>query len=187
MSLIANRFDSTKYGSMYGSSHRRVDFVLERVEDVAALVAGAATLAMMILVSINALLRYFFAAPLAFQFHVTQHYLLVCTTMLALPWGYRRGGAIQIRLLLDRIPPKLGGLLTRVGLLGSGLYLCFITKEAYAVFHEALVDREVVMGVVDWPVAWSWVWIPVGCGLLATRLLLDATAVHLRSIGNSHD
>jgi hypothetical protein len=52
------------------------------------------------------------------------------------------------------------------------------------VFHKAYVDDEFVMGVIDWPVAWSWVWVPVGCLLLALRLLVDCTAPRLRAIGH---
>lgn len=186
-SAFANRIADSRICASAACCHARVNQSVAIVERIAATVAGCALLSMMVLVSLNALTRYFFNAPLSFQFHVTQFYLLVSTTMLALPWGYRKGGAIQIRLLLDNIPSPLANLTMRLGLLASAVYLFALAWQGYHQFHIALVENEVVMGVIDWPVAWSWVWIPIGCGLLAVRLLVDATAPTLRPISQSHD
>lgn len=168
---------------MPNSLHARIDRALAVVENVAAVGAGAAMLATMVLVSIDVVMRYVFASPLTFQLHVVQFYLLVSMLLLALPWGYRNGGAIQIQLLTAALPERLVTPMVRLGLLVSAVYLGALAYQGYQAFAEALVHGEVVMGVVDWPVAWSWVWIPIGCGLLAARLIVDATAPRLRPIG----
>jgi TRAP-type C4-dicarboxylate transport system permease small subunit len=160
---------------------------LARIENVAAIGAGCAMVAAMILVSLDAVMRHMFARPLTFQLHLTQYYLLVAMVMLALPWGYRMGGAIQIRLLLANLPQAIAEPVVRTGLLAAAVYLLALAWEAYFVFHDALVDDEVIMGVIDWPVAWSWIWVPIGCGLLAVRLVVDATSARLRPIGSAHD
>lgn len=167
--------------------HSRIEAALVRVENVAAIGAGCAVVAAMVLVSLDAVLRHVFARPLTFQLHLTQYYLLVSMAMLALPWGYRNGGAIQIRLLVANLPSRVAGPIVRVGLLAAAVYLIALAWEGYKVFHEALAENEVIMGVIDWPVAWSWVWVPIGCGLLAIRLVLDATEPQLRPIGAAHD
>lgn len=171
---------------MIFSIHGRLDQALIWIENVAAVIAGCAALATMVLVTCNAILRHFFASPLTFQHHLTQYYLLVMVTMLGLSWGYRTGGAIQIQLLINRLPALVVGPLIRIGLLASAGYIAAMTWHSYAEFHEAWEQGKLVMGVIDWPVAWSWVWIPLGCGLLALRLFLDATALRLRAIGASH-
>lgn len=163
--------------------HNRAATGLAWIENVAAFGAGLAMIVTMLLVSVDVVMRYVFASPLTFQLHFVQYYLLVSMLMLALPWGYRNGGAIQIRLLLDRLPPRVTGPLLRTGLLAAAVYLLLLAYEGFEGFYRALTRSEVVMGVIDWPVAWSWVWIPVGCGLLALRLLVDATAPVLRPIG----
>ncbi|PMR72978.1 TRAP transporter small permease [Billgrantia endophytica] len=166
--------------------HKRMDDVLVWTENLAAIVAGCAALITMLLVTFDALLRHLFAWPLTFQLHLTQYYLLVALTMLGLSWGYRTGGAIQIRLLMDKLPQRCVASLIRIGLLASSLYMAALAWHAALVFHRAWTRDQVIMGVIDWPVAWSWIWVPIGCGLLALRLLLDATAPRLRPIGASH-
>ncbi|MGE0724655.1 MAG: TRAP transporter small permease [Alphaproteobacteria bacterium] len=168
---------------MLARVHGGLDRGLALVEGAMAIAAGAVVVAIMALVSLDAVLRHVFAEPLTFQIHLTQFYLLVAATMLALPWGYRRGGAIQVRLLLDRLPHRVGEAIVRIGLMASALYLLALAWRARAIFAKAWVDDEVVMGVIDWPVAWSWIWVPLGCAVLAVRLLVDASAPALRPIG----
>lgn len=166
--------------------HAWMNKVLCWMENVAAVAAGCAALVTMVLVTFDAILRHLFAWPLTFQLHLTQYYLLVALTMLGLSWGYRTGGAIQIKLLTDPLPDVFVGPLIRTGLLASSVYVASLAWYASLVFHRAWTRDSVIMGVIDWPVAWSWIWIPIGCGLLALRLLLDATAPRLRAIGASH-
>lgn len=171
----------------YARIHGGADRALRSIEAGAAVAAGAVLLAIMALVSIDAVLRHVFAAPLTFQLTLTEDYLLVSAAMLALPWGYRRGGVIQVRVVLDLCPAAFGRAAVRLGLAASSVYLAALAWRSWGKFHEALVLDEVKMGVVDWPVAWSWVWIPAGCGLLALRVLLDAAAPVLQPIGSDHD
>ncbi|UEM24493.1 TRAP transporter small permease (plasmid) [Skermanella mucosa] len=182
---LASRDEGAR--SAFPAFHGRVDQVLARVENVAAVGAGAAAVTAMVLVSLDVIMRYAFASPLTFQMYLTQYYLLVAMVMLALPWGYRTGGAIQIRLLLAALPAPLSDTITRIGLMVSAGYLLAVTWRGWLTFSEALANDEVIMGVIDWPVAWSWIWVPIGCGLLALRLVVDAAAPTLRPIGNAHD
>jgi TRAP-type C4-dicarboxylate transport system permease small subunit len=172
---------------MFPRVHQRLDGILCRIEVLALLVAGVAVVAAMLLVSADATMRYVFAAPLAFQLHITEFYLLPASLTMALAWGYRTGGTIQIQFLIMVLPRWLVVPLTRVGLIAASAYMAYLAWRGYLVFLRALNRNEVVMGVVDWPVSLSWVWIPLGCGLLALRLLMDATAPTLRRIGMAHE
>jgi TRAP-type C4-dicarboxylate transport system permease small subunit len=166
--------------------HSFVDRIVTFLENIGAVIAGVVLLICMVLVSLDAILRYGLAMPLTFQLHLTQYYLLVMLTMLGLSWGYRTGGAIQIAFLVRALPPRLGSIVIRIGLFAAAIYLMFLTWQAWHVFDRAWTRGSVVMGVIDWPVAWSWIWVPIGCGLLVARLLLDATSSTLRPIGAHH-
>lgn len=172
---------------MLSHLHSRIDWALSRVEDVAVVIGGIAIVAAMLLVSADALLRYLFAAPLAFQLHVTEFYLLPAALMMALAWGYRNGGTIQIKLLVVVLPDWVVNPLMRVLLAVAAAYMAVLAWRSYFIFARAWNRNEVVMGVLDWPVSLSWVWIPVGCGLLAARLIVEATAPKLRPIGAAHE
>jgi TRAP-type C4-dicarboxylate transport system permease small subunit len=156
--------------------HRTIDHGLRRVENAAVVGAGGALVIVMVLVSVDAVLRRGLRRPLTFQLPLSENYLLVALVMLALAWGYRRGGTIQVRLLLDRLPKQVADSLLRVALAVSSIYMITLAWLAWAPFYRAWVNHEVIMGVIDWPVAWSWIWVPLGCGLLGIRLAVDATA-----------
>lgn len=158
-----------------GKLHALLDRSLCRIEDLAAVLAGAIMLIAMALVSLDALLRYLFAAPLSFQYYLTEKYLMVGMIALPLSWGFRTGGYIRIEGLVQVLPRGLRVAILRAGLLLSAAYVAVLAWLGGAHFLSAVRKDEVVIGVIDWPVSWSWIWIPAGCGLLALRLLLAAT------------
>lgn len=172
---------------MLSRLHSSLDWVLSRIEDVAVVIGGIAIVAAMLLVSADAVLRYVFGAPLSFQLHVTEFYLLPAALMMALAWGYRNGGTIQISILLVVMPPWLSNPIIRLCLATASVYMAYLAWRSYFTFARAFRRNEVVMGVLDWPVSLSWVWIPLGCGLLAARLMMDAIAPRLRPIGTAHE
>lgn len=167
--------------------HARLDAGLCRIELVALVVAGVAIVCAMLLVSADAMLRYLFAAPLAFQLHVSEFYLLPASLMMAMAWGFRTGGAIQISILMAVLPERLAVPLTRLLLAVSAVYMAYLAWRSSLIFLRAFRRHEVVMGVLDWPVSLSWIWVTLGCGLLAVRLLTDAVAPKMRSIGIGHE
>ena len=63
-----------------------LDRCLTPVENLAAVIAGAFTLAAMVLTTLDALMRYGLNRPLEFQFYFTSNYLLVGLVLMALPW-----------------------------------------------------------------------------------------------------
>jgi TRAP-type C4-dicarboxylate transport system permease small subunit len=173
---------------MLSRLHARVDWVLSRIEDAAVVLAGIAIIAVMLLVSADAILRYAFRAPLSFQLHLTEYYLLPISMLLALAWGYRNGGTIQIKLLLTVLPERVTNPIVRLCLAAASVYMAALAWRSYLVFIRAWENHEVVVGVIDWPVGWSWIWVPIGCALLSARLMLDAIAPALRTIGAvAHD
>ena len=156
--------------------HRTIEHGFQWIETAAAIGGGCTIMVVMVLVSADAVLRRAFGAPLTFQLQLSESYLLVAMVMLSLAWGYRKGGSIQVRLLLDAFPTFVAEVILRAGLALSSIYIAILAVLAWSPFYRALIDHEVTMGVIDWPVSWSWVWVPIGCGLLAFRLALDATA-----------
>jgi len=158
---------------MNNGFYHRVDRLYRKVELAAIVLAGLVILAVMALVSTDAVLRRGLDYPLTFQLPLSENYLLVALTMLSLAWGYRRGGTIRVHILIDALPRTVSVPILRIGLGISSIYILALGVLAYSTFHEALVNNEVQMGVIDWPVAWSWFWIPVGCGLLAVRLAIE--------------
>ena len=148
--------------------------LLRPLETLAAILAGVSLVAAMCLVATDALMRYALNNPLTFQFNFTENYLLVAIICLALPWGFRTGGFIRISGFIAVLPPLVGSLLIRSGLLTSAGYCAVLAYLAGEKCLRAFLQGEVMLGVVDWPVYLSWLWIPIGVGLLSLRLLITA-------------
>ena len=156
------------------TSRNFLDGALCAVENVMAIVAGVVIAAVMVLVSTDAILRHLFSAPIPWQFTLTESYLMVAGIGLALPWGYRTGGRIRIYLALGSIAPQPRRLLLRAGNLLVAPYLAVLCWKSWEKAHDAFVSNDYMMGIIDWPVGWSWIWIPLALGTLTLRLIVDA-------------
>ena len=151
------------------------DMALRKVEAVAAIVGGAMMLAAMLLTSADALLRYGFNAPLSFNFYLTEQYLMVGLMTLPLAWGFRAGGYIRVMALALVLPQVARHMLLRSGLMLGAIYIGALAWLSGLWFWDIYQRGDVRMGEIDWPIAWSWVWLPIGLGLLALRLFVMAT------------
>ena len=166
--------------------HGTLDAALRPVENVCAVLAGLATLTAMLTVSADALMRHVFAAPLTFQHYLTENYLMVALLLLALPWGYRTGGFIRIGFVTDKLPRPLASLTGRLCLLFAATYIAYLGWLGWGSFVQAYRTGEVEMGVIDWPVAWSKVFVPFGLFILSLRLLIDMIAPAVFTKDASH-
>ncbi|MCC3304340.1 TRAP transporter small permease [Sneathiella sp. HT1-7] len=158
------------------ATFKLLDRILRPLENGAAIIGAAMMLAAMIITTFDALLRYTINRPLSFNYFLTEQYLLVGLVCLPLAWGFRTGGFIRITFLLHVIPQNVGNLLLRVGLLVSSMFCADLAwmsgQNWYEIYSKGLVE----MDVIDWPVHLSWIWVPIGCGLLSLRLLLSVFA-----------
>lgn len=153
---------------------RQADRALRGLETVAAVLAAVCLLGAMLLISVDVMMRYVLNAPLSFQYYFVQNYLLVGMVLLALPWGFRNGGTIRIEGFVQFLPDRQRDLVYRAGLVLSALYVAALAWRGGKHFWNAFLRGEVDIGVIDWPVYWSWAPVPIGCGLLALRLLITA-------------
>jgi len=150
-----------------------LDGALRVVENGLAVIAGAILAGTMVLVTVDAVSRHFFSAPLSFAFTLTEAYLMVAGISLALPWGYRSGGRIRIALLTDNLSERMQRGLFRSGSVLALPYLAAMCWLSAGKTFEAFANDEYTMGLIDWPVGWSWIWVPIGLGFLTLRVLLD--------------
>jgi TRAP-type C4-dicarboxylate transport system permease small subunit len=158
-----------------GGTYVSLDRFLGYLEAACAVIAACMMLFAMVSVTLDSVARYVFNAPFENQFYLTEHYLLIGMITMAMPWGFRTGGYIRIMSIVGQLGSSLRAVLLRLGLLLSAAYVGTLAWTGGEHFLEAYLKNESHMGTsFNWPVAWSWVWVPVGCGLLAFRLLLTA-------------
>ena len=151
-------------------AYRRLDALVRPLELLAAVAGGVLMLATMLLTSADVVARYLLNAPLAFNQYLTENYLMVGLMSLPLAWGFQAGGYIRVIGAVRALPPRLSQVLLRLGLLAGAAYIATLAWLGGVRAWEAFEDGSVDMGIIDWPVSWSWVGVPVGLGLLALRL-----------------
>jgi TRAP-type C4-dicarboxylate transport system permease small subunit len=138
---------------------------------------------MMVLVSIDALFRYAFGLPLQFQYELTENYLMVAAILMPLAHVTRSGQHIAIDAFHHVLPAIVLRPLAVLGNLGMIALLLAVTYGSGLKAFEAFSLNETTFGVIDWPVGWSRIWVPLGCGLFCLRLIVDTLMNRDASVG----
>lgn len=147
---------------------------LRRVEDGFAIVAVATMGLIMVLVSVDSLGRYLFNSPIEIQFELTQNHLLVMGTVLAYSWGVREGAQMRVEFIVNRLPEWLQRLVAAGSSVAAAAIFGAVTYYSGVDVIEAWRNNEMTMGVIDWPVVYARIWVPLGAGVLTLRLLAIA-------------
>ena len=128
---------------------------------------------MMISISADAMSRYILGSPITGQYEFTQFYLLVILIFMAFSRTYMLGGHIRIRLL-DRILQKIPfNLSERLNAILATLAFGVLTYVSVIEAVEKFVNQDKLFGAVQFPIYWSYVWVPLGCALMTLRLTYD--------------
>lgn len=148
--------------------------VLRFLEDAFAWLTCAALVAMMLLITLDAIGRYLFITIFPDVFHFTELYLMPMVIFFAMAWVQRERGHVNVTLLSQLIPkPALSACLAVVFLL-SGLIAGVMAYASWNAAWPHLENWRVTGGVVPWPTGLSRVVVPLGLGLLSIRLLADS-------------
>jgi TRAP-type C4-dicarboxylate transport system permease small subunit len=147
--------------------------LLTVLEKASLFIAQIALFAMMAAISIDALGRYLFNNPLPGGLQLTELYFMVILAFLGMPATYATGGHIRLdamRKWLDKIPYTLS---ERLNSLLAGTVFGVMAWQAGLVALEKIQHLETSYGAVQFPIYLSYVWVPIGCGLLALRMAYE--------------
>ncbi|MGE0232005.1 MAG: TRAP transporter small permease [Flavobacteriaceae bacterium] len=146
--------------------------LIDNVEWGADVLAAVSLVIMMLTISMDAIGR-FFGAPLQGAYEFTEYYLMVIVAFAALSRSFRTGGQVRLEILdpwLSRIPARLAyRAVVLVSLLAFVLMLWITAPEAWT----RIADRDTTFGLIQWPLYLSYVWVPLGVGLLCLRLAYE--------------
>jgi TRAP-type C4-dicarboxylate transport system permease small subunit len=144
--------------------------VIRRAADVAGLLAGFATLAMVLLVSYDVLMRYFFDRPQLFVDEVAS-FLQVLLVFGGAAYTFRVGGHVRVDLVTGLAGPAARAWL-RIVTLGLGVVFLAVviwvtTESAYTAYRYGRVSA-----VMLYPLWLPMAFIPAGLALLGALMLL---------------
>jgi TRAP-type C4-dicarboxylate transport system permease small subunit len=144
--------------------------VIARAANVAALLAGFATLAIVLLVSYDVLMRYFFDQPQLFVDEVAS-FLQVLVIFGGAAYTFRVGGHVRVDLITGILRPavrawlRLGTLL--LGVVFLAVVIWVTTHSAYAAYSYGRVSA-----VMLYPLWLPMAFVPAGLALMELAMLV---------------
>src|SRR5699024_2420935 len=111
-------------------------------------------------------MRHLFGSPISISFTLVESYLLVMSLALGLPWGYRTGAWISVTFLSDRLSEQNKHIIFRLGCLIAFPYVLSLFWFSAIETYDLFVNNEHMFGIISWPLGWSWIWVPMGLGVL---------------------
>jgi TRAP-type C4-dicarboxylate transport system permease small subunit len=143
--------------------------LIGRLASVAALLAGFATLATVLLISYDVTMRYFFDKPQIFVDEVAS-FLEVLIVFGGAAYTFRAGGHVRVDLVTPLLAPARRAWLRVVTL---ALGVVFLAVVIWVTTQSALTAWRYgrVSAVMLYPLSWPMLLIPAGLGLFALAML----------------
>lgn len=148
--------------------------VLETIEDTLHIGGCLSLVLVAVLINADIILRIVLQVPVQFQFEVTELYLMPALATLSLSRVFRDGGHLALDFVKDDLPGPLGLVITKLRLLIPAAFFATVTFMSGKFALNAFANGAVEYGVIDWPLGWAYVVVPLGTGVLVLRLINDA-------------
>lgn len=162
------------------------DRVLSWIEHVFSLLAAVILLFVMVVVSLDVVMRYVFNRPLGWTYDLISLYLMTALFYLVLSRAFAEGAHISVDILEGRFPPTIRRICHVVVAVASAAIFGVITWLVAGRSWDDYLSGAASSGEVLWPTWLSEVLVPIGAGLLTLRLLLHTWA-HIASLATGRD
>lgn len=148
--------------------------LISRIEAAMMAVAVLCVGALMLVVSYDALARYFLGAPLQWAFDFVTFYLMVMLTYFALSTTFQRGDHIGVDLLVPMMNRRFRAATAAVtGVMAAALFAAIACGNILKTV-TAYRANEFIPGYFSWPVWLSYLPIALGALVIIVRLLNHA-------------
>lgn len=162
--------------------------VFEKLEKAVFWLGLTAIFLMMLSITSDTIARYVFRHAIDGAFEFTQNYLMVGAVFLSMSYTYKVNGHIRLELFNKLLPQRIKGILFYPNTVLPMMFFALIAYEGWLKTWEAWVGNESLVGVVSWPTYLSYVWIPLGAGIMVLRLLLELIEQIVKDLsGNNND
>jgi len=155
---------------------QRLNRRLLRIDRASSVVSNVCQFAIMIIVVIDVLCRYFFNAPITWAYDVISRYLMVAVFFFALSWTHASGEHVRVLFFRERAPIRLRRVMDLAGSVATLFVFVIILSLGVDRFWQDWTSGAVATGSFLWPNWIASICVPFGAGLMAVRLLLTSVA-----------
>ena len=160
--------------------------MLATIERALTVVAVAFLFVIMLLVVADVFMRYVVGRPFSFTYDLIGLYLLAGVFFFTLSDALREHAHVGVDILLSRFSPA-GRRLSEIVTALAGLFVfTLICKAGFERALDNFVEHDVLAGAIPWPTWISAALVPLGCGVLVLRLLLQLIG-HVVSLTTGRD
>lgn len=151
----------------------RIDWVVIRIENLLAVVAGTGTIVLMLVSAVDALGRHLLNAPIAVKYELTEILLMPMVVALTLSWAYRKRSHVALTLIYDALPWKARVLLSLFNSVAVAAFCVLITWYSFTKVRSAYIENLVLVGEFRWILWMCWSVVPIGFSVLCIRVFID--------------
>ena len=147
-----------------------LDRVCTFVEGIFVAVSGASLILMMLWITADASGRYLFDHPITGTYEFSEEYLMVMLIFLTLSFTYVQGGHVRVTVCLQFMPKTVQRWISILNDLLGLIFFILIVVASWGVAIRALEMGVLSNNILQYPLAPSFLMVPIGSGLLSLRI-----------------
>jgi TRAP-type transport system small permease protein len=149
---------------------KKISNAFDVVETICWYISALCAALMMVMISSDAVGRYFFNHPIQGVVEIVEEYLMVILVFLALSMTNKTGYHIRVDLLERFIPLRVKRVMNPILQAASFLIILLMMIASWGSFVRAFKSGELSVGMVPYPLWPAYFFVPLGCALLCIRL-----------------
>lgn len=146
--------------------------LLEIIDRILVVISAVATIAVMLIVTADVVMRYFFVRPLAWAYDAIGLYMMATIFFLALPFSLRQHSHISVDVIVHLIPRRLRHAIEAFGYAAMTAILGLLVWLTADRLTAAFRNSEIVDGAVSLPAWIAQVPVLIGASVLAIHCLI---------------
>jgi TRAP-type C4-dicarboxylate transport system permease small subunit len=150
---------------------QKIDKVITLVEKAVISLSGVCLTAIMLIVTVDVVMRYLFASPLSWSFDLISMYLATLLFFAAVSDTFRRGSHVKIDLFDKLGSVRIRAVMESIGYIGALVLFFIMFRVSWEDGIKSLMAGDVIAGAIPWPTWIPYIIAAIGYGLLTVRIL----------------
>lgn len=151
-----------------------VESIIRKLEMGLNYISCIGLFVMMLLLTFDTAGRYLFNKPIQGSYEITELVLMIIVVFLALSNCFKIGDQVKVDFVYRKFPLKVKAILDGITYIFCALAFIMVGYLGWELAYEAVKYNEITFGVISLPMVFSYIWIPIGVGVLVLRLLFES-------------
>lgn len=152
-------------------SLNRLQRLVDSIEHAFLLLAMVSLFSMMVLITVNSVLRYLLQSPITGMYESVELYFMMAVFYFSIPYVESQGANVSADIISRRFSPETKRRIELFYLPVTFLVLSWVTFLVYERTLSFWQRRTTTTGVVEFPIYLSWAIVLIGLILLLIRIL----------------